>query len=245
MKITVPGLVLKEIKQRETDRILTLLSPGHGIITAYARGSLRPNNKLFSASGLFCYSEWTLHEGKNMYSVDEATPIEVFFGLRNSIEAVSLASYIAELLKIYSPVGEEATSLLKLALNSFYLLSENKMPPVLVKAVFELRSLAESGFMPDLDSCRQCGNGAGPMCFNPREGALVCAGCTAETGPLPVVGPAVLAAMRHIAYAPGDKLFSFHLQEESAVALGRLVEQYLLYHLDYAPKTLGFLRTVM
>ena len=54
------GLVLKETRYREADRILTILTPKLGVITAMAANSLRLKSKLFSACGLFCYSEFTL-----------------------------------------------------------------------------------------------------------------------------------------------------------------------------------------
>ena len=50
------GLVLRQVKVGEADQILTLLTPDLGVVSASARGSLRPKNKLFSACGLFCYS---------------------------------------------------------------------------------------------------------------------------------------------------------------------------------------------
>ena len=63
------GLVLKETRYREADRILTILTPKLGVITAIAANSLRLKSKLFSACGLFCYSEFTLVPGRNMYTV--------------------------------------------------------------------------------------------------------------------------------------------------------------------------------
>ena len=62
------GLVLKETRYREADRILTILTPKLGVITAMAANSLRLKSKLFSACGLFCYSEFTLVPGRNMYT---------------------------------------------------------------------------------------------------------------------------------------------------------------------------------
>ena len=58
------GLVLKETRYREADRILTILTPKLGVITAMAANSLRLKSKLFSACGLFCYSEFTLVPGR-------------------------------------------------------------------------------------------------------------------------------------------------------------------------------------
>lgn len=62
------GLVLKD-RYKESDRILTILTPELGVISAAAQSSLRLKSKLFSACGLFCYSEFTLVPGRNMYTV--------------------------------------------------------------------------------------------------------------------------------------------------------------------------------
>ena len=67
--IVTPGLVLKETRYKESDRIITLLTPGLGVISASAQSSLRLKSKLFSACGLFCYSEFVLVPGRNMYTV--------------------------------------------------------------------------------------------------------------------------------------------------------------------------------
>ena len=45
--IVTPGLVLKETRYKESDRIITLLTPRLGIISASAQSSLRLKSKLF------------------------------------------------------------------------------------------------------------------------------------------------------------------------------------------------------
>ncbi|MGD9560453.1 MAG: DNA repair protein RecO, partial [Oscillospiraceae bacterium] len=227
-------------------QILTLLTPGHGIVSVSARGSLRPNNKLFSASGLFCYSELALHEGKTMYTADEASPVELFFGLRERIEAVSLAAYIADILQILSPTGQEADRLLRLALNSFYLLSRAKREPAFVKAVFEVRALAESGYMPDLLACGNCGKYEEErFYFDPQQGNLLCGGCAQQREKEPNLNQGALAALRHVALSQDEKLFRFELSEAAGQMFSNVAEQFLLYHMDYPPKTLAFLKTVL
>ena len=46
-----------------------------------AANSLRLKSKLFSACGLFCYSEFTLVPGRNMYTVREADVQNIFHGI--------------------------------------------------------------------------------------------------------------------------------------------------------------------
>ena len=65
--IVTPGLVLKETRYKESDRILTILTPELGVISASAQSSLRLKSRLFSACGLFCYSEFVLVPGRNVY----------------------------------------------------------------------------------------------------------------------------------------------------------------------------------
>ena len=59
-QVKTTGIVLREVRTGESDRILTILTPGHGVISASAKSSQRLKNKLFAATGLFCYSEFVL-----------------------------------------------------------------------------------------------------------------------------------------------------------------------------------------
>ena len=72
MQVATTGLVLRQVKVGEADRILTILTPDLGVVSASARGSLRMKSALFSATGLFCYSEFTLTSGRSHYFVDTA-----------------------------------------------------------------------------------------------------------------------------------------------------------------------------
>lgn len=56
--------------------------------------------------------------------------------------------YMAEMAMTLSPTGQEAQRELRLLLNCFYMVSESKTDLRVVKAVFELRTMSECGFMP-------------------------------------------------------------------------------------------------
>ena len=149
------GLVLKETRYREADRILTILTPKLGVITAMAANSLRLKSKLFSACGLFCYSEFTLVPGRNMYTVREADVQNIFHGISSSIEGVSLAMYLTELAAALSPTGEEAARELRLVLNSLYMISEHRTDLRVIKAAFALCVLCGKG-RQELQSGQGC-----------------------------------------------------------------------------------------
>ena len=81
MQTATTGLVLRQVKVGEADRIITILTPELGVVSASARGSLRMKSALFSATGLFCYSEFTLSSGRSHYFVDNAQVKKVFHGI--------------------------------------------------------------------------------------------------------------------------------------------------------------------
>lgn len=246
MQIKTKGLILREVKTGEADRILTILTPEHGLLSASAKSSMRLKNKLFAATGLFCYSDFVLFSGKSMYIVDEATPIEVFFGLRDSIEKMSLAMYLAELTATLAQEEQEAESLMRLILNSFYLIAQNKKSLVLVKTVFELRAISASGFMPDLTGCAACGEDAlDSYYFDLQEGTLLCEACAAKKEKQPNIAPGQLAAMHHILYSGTEKLYAFTLGDPLLEGLSRLSSDYVSIQLDHRFKTLDFLRGVL
>ncbi len=246
MQITTMGLVLRATKTGENDKALLILTPEHGLISAMAKGSLRLKNKLFSGTGLFCYSEFTLFSGKTMYVVDEAEVREVFFGIHEDITSMALAMYIAELAGILSPHGDEASAQLRLILNTFHLLSKKKREPLQLKMIFELRTMCNSGFMPDLVACSKC------MCYNADSfyfdidtSNITCADCLHGSSNYANIDMPSVSAMRHIAYSDDSTLFNFTLAQESLKACAQISERYTLACIDKAPKTLEFLHGVL
>ena len=225
--IVTPGLVLKETRYKESDRIITLLTPGLGVISASAQSSLRLKSKLFSACGLFCYSEFVLVPGRNMYTVRAADVKNVFHGISSSIEGMSLAMYMAEMASALSPTGDEAAKELRLLLNCFYMISEKKADLRVIKAVFELRTMSECGFLPQLVYCRDCGT------YDQKAGKK----CNLDAG--------ALFALRHICLVEDKKIFGFRISVGSLAKLSTAAEQYALTHLDKPLKSYAFLRSVL
>ena len=221
--IVTPGLVLKETRYKESDRIITILTPGLGVISASAQSSLRLKNKLFSACGLFCYSEFVLLPGRNMYTVREAESKNVFHGIASSIEGMSLAMYMAEMAAALSPTGEEAE-----------------------KELFELRTMSECGFLPQLVYCRGCGTYDGPAFYlDPQEGCLLCAACAQKAGKTCNLDAGALFALRHICLVEDKKIFAFKISVGSLAKLAIAAEQYALTHLDKPLKSYDFLKSVL
>ena len=249
MLISTDGIVLKTKALGSDDYVYTILTREKGVITAFARNRQRISRGMGSALELFTYSNFVLFQSKDRYSINSATSNKVFFGIRSDIEKVSLASYLSELLiELALEEGEDPTEYVRLFLNCLSMLESGKRSVHFIKPLFELRIMALAGYMPDLLGCTVCGESEGKsLCFLPGEGSLLCDSCVGHaTGQQMIqLTPGELAAMRHIIYAPMEKLFSFALPEQALKRLSAITEQYIYAQLDKGFPTLEFYHTLV
>jgi DNA repair protein RecO (recombination protein O) len=234
VQLTIDGLVLRNQSVGQ-NRLLTLLTAQHGVLTAYVNQGGTMRSKLSASTEVLCYSRFVLFKGRSSYVVDKADSNRIFFGLRQEWDKLCLASYFAQLAAELCPFDEPAAQPLRLLLNTLHFLEKGNRDMRQLKALFELRLLTLTGFMPDLVSCRCCSEYERPeMLFFPAEGDLCCSQCAKETSAMGgmKVSPGVLAAMRHILYTSPEKLFSFTLGEEGLDALYQVSEQYLLAQVE-------------
>ena len=243
MKRTTKGLILKEQNIGERDKLVTVLTADFGLMRAFVRGAKAVKSRKASATTKLCYAKLTFYEGKDAYVIDEAQSIEMFFGLRDSIEKLSLAEYFLELGLTFAPEEEDATDILRVILNSLYMLANEKRPPQMLKAITELRLMTLGGYAPNLVACDRCGAFESPLMYFNLDGILYCDRC-ADASALLVLPLPIVSAMRHIIFSKLDMLYNFTLDAALLDDLSYVTEQYLLYHIDHRFKTLQFYHSV-
>lgn len=244
-KIVTSGLVLRETETKETDKILTVLTPDLGKISLIARGARRRNSPLAAGCQLLAYSELTIYQRGAWRYVSEASTIELFDGVRQDFELLSLASYFAELTESVSGEEQPVPEILSLLLNALYALSTLKKDPLLVKPVFELRLMALSGFEPLADGCAVCGKTEPerPM-LDVVQGVVHCAGCKQPGGLSLPLTRGSLAALRHALYGDGKRLYSFTLDKNALRQLDHAAEAFVAAQLERSFRTLDYYKTI-
>ena len=231
---TTGALVLREVKFKEADKMLTILTADEGKMSVRARGALRKTCKYSAASQLLVFSEMTLFGNKGRWSITEASTIEEFSGIRNDIERFALGSYFAQLLEAVSDEDSPNPAILSLGLNALYALSNNLHQMEKIKAAFELRLMCLSGYEPMLYGCAECGEVDITQSFmDIHAGVLKCGNCqNGQNGKIHELCVASIAAMRHVVGADPKKIFSFSLKGEASGRFFRACEEYLLAQLD-------------
>lgn len=244
MFLTTQALVLREVRYKEADRMLTLLTADQGKMSVKARGALRKSSRTAAATQQLTYSELTLFGNKGRWSVNEATVKEAFTGLRGDVEALALACYIAECLEALSMEGIPSESMLRLGLNSLYALGRSMFPQEQIKAAFEMKLMCLSGYTPEMSACGIC------LCPEPDapvldldRGCLCCLDC-AGSDERARLSPDSLAAIRYIINCPLKQLFSFALSSEATRELGNACERYLLRQTERSFSTLQYWKNI-
>ena len=99
MHISTQGLVLREVNYKESDKLLTVLTAEGGKRTVKARGCRRKGSPLAAAAQLLVYSDMTLFEYRDYFTLNEAESLQQFWRVRSDLERLSLASYFAEVME--------------------------------------------------------------------------------------------------------------------------------------------------
>ena len=126
------------------------------------------------------------------------------------------------------------------------MVGESKTDLRVVKAVFELRTMSECGFMPQIVCCRDCGVYDGAAFYlDVQEGHLLCADCAAKQGKTCNLDQGALYALRHICLVDDKKIFAFKISVGSLEKLAAVAERYALIHLDKPLKSYDFLKSLL
>ena len=238
---TAKGLILREVRYKESSRILTILTETEGKITAQARGALRKTSRSAAATQQLTWSELTLFGNRGKWTVNEGSVLEGFAGLRGDMERFALGAYFAECLEAFSVEEQPDPKLLQLGLNSLYALSEKLGEPEKIKAAFELRLMCLTGFQPNLSACSVCGRTQpeDPV-LSLSDGVLCCRGCARPSWDGTLLEDEALEAMRYVASAPARRLFSFPIGEKGLKNFSRAAERYVQAHAERSFATLDY-----
>ncbi|MEG2421298.1 MAG: DNA repair protein RecO [Oscillospiraceae bacterium] len=245
MHVKTTGIVLRETNYKESDKILTLFTAEGGIRTVKARGCRGKSSRTAASCQLLVYSDLTLVEYRDFFTLGEADSIEQFWGVKSDLDKLALGSYFAEVLETVGEEGVPDEGLLSLLLNSLYALGTLGKPLKLVKAGFEMRAMCLAGYEPMLDGCGVCGaERVEQPRLNLSEGMLHCALCKKGGGISMPVSPQTLQALRYIAYGDPKRLFSFTLDDQNLQQLCDVSEAFLMTQLERGFRTLDFYKQI-
>lgn len=260
MTYEVKGLVVRTVDLSGSDKLLSILTPDRGLITAVSNGSRSLKSRYLAASQLFCYADFVLEARRDRFWVREVELIESFYDLRLDLTGTALAHYVCEVASEVTVPEQPDPDILRLTLNMLYAIASGRYAHAAIKAAFEFRLAAILGYLPELSACATCGAEEGDMLLDVMNGGLLCSSCHAALQKeiprdeddfsartralLCILTPSVRAALSYLISCPTERLLSFRLAEEDMRHLSHATEEYLLNHLERGFRTLQFYKDV-
>lgn len=258
---SVRGLVVREVPVGEYDKLLTIITEELGRVVVSGKAVRSLKSKHMPATQMFCFSHFTIRKSHGYYYISDSALIESFYALRLDLDRLALASYICDVAAELALEGEADEELLRLTLNTLYALSNHRdIPPMQIKAAFELRCASIEGFLPNLSACDVCQcppAEAIRLYLDVMNGRLLCRNCLqtvkrtdfiVDEGTAHIylaLTPAVYEAMRFTIEAPANRYLSFHLAEDELPVFASVCEQYLLNHIEHGFETLDFYKSIL
>lgn len=246
MLVKSEGIVLKEVKFEDTNKILTIFSRKYGKIHAMSRGVLKPRSPLLASSQVFAYSDYTFFKGKSFYHVNQGDIIDAFYDIRENMNRLLYASYLLELVDSSIVEEEPNDRLFKLLVKGLSVLSNMDSDFLKFVISFEIKYISFIGYRPCLDKCVLCGNKINDnIRFSKRHGGVICKSCFGIESHSEHISIMMLKYLQILLFTSLDDLDNLKIPEDIMFKLQDLMVKYILTCLEKDKfRTLEFIKSI-
>ena len=245
------ALVLRAVEFGESDRILHLLTPRTGRVTAIAKGAKRSVKRFGGTLDFFNLLDVQRVARRNARRarLESTRLVRTFEGLRTRPRGFALGCYLLELLDRLAPEGgapRDLAHLFDFALGTLDAL-EGREPDPRLRTLVELCALEALGLRPELRRCVRCGKDPdGPrLGFSIPDGGPVCTGCQGVGADLLPVHLGTLRALEQglrLGVARSDRLA---LSAQALEEAQRVVSRFQRFHVGVELRSQRFLEEVL
>jgi len=228
------GIVLRTYKLGEADRIVVLMTQGHGKVRTVAKGVRKTKSRFGARLEPLTHVAFQCYEGRNLDTVTQAETLDAFRAVREDLDRLSRASALLEAVDALIQEGDEDPRILQMLLGALRTLEAGPAP--LVVPAFFWKLLAHVGFRPILDECASCGASEPLVAFDLEVGGVLCRSCASGTR----VTPEGLDLLRRML---GGDLVSVLAEEPSPAGyeVEHLATRALEHHLERRMRSVGLL----
>lgn len=245
------ALVLRAVDFGESDRIVHLLTPRTGRLTAIAKGARRSVRRFPGTLDFFNRLRVQVDRRKRhtMARLEHARLIGNFERLRTDPTRFALGCYLLELLDRLAPedgAPRDMAELFQFALRALAIVEATE-PDWRLRTLLELRALDALGLRPELRRCVRCGEpvAEGRAGFHVSDGGPVCMRCQR---PGDALLPVHLGTLRTL-----DQSLNLDLARLGRLALGgaalaearQLVGRFERFHVGVELRSARFLEEVL
>jgi len=174
----VEGIVIRHVAIGERDKLVTLLTPDQGKVSAVAKSARRPGSSLGPCLETLSHARFHCIRRRSTDLIVQAQTISTFTSIMSDLWSTSCGLYLAEFVDACTVEGSPGSASYDLLLCTLREIDHAGCDDVVLR-YFELRLLDTLGFCPSLKRCVHCGGALQPVenGLSASLGGAVCADC--------------------------------------------------------------------
>lgn len=169
------GVVLRTYRLGEADRIVVIMTEGHGKVRAVAKGVRKARSKFGSRLEPGSHVHLQFHEGRNLDIVTQADSVESFQEIREDLDRLAASAVVLEAVDQLAQERSRDRRLYTMTVGALRTLRDRPGPAVVPAFLFRL--LAADGVGLDLSVCMSCGDDVRLVAVDLAAGGGVCRSC--------------------------------------------------------------------
>lgn len=236
------GIVVREVKAGECDKILTVVTEDLGKISVSARGVRRNRNRYSAGTQVFSYCDWVLYKGKNTYILNTCDIITSFYQIREDMTLLTYAAHMLHLINDITYENQPAKEPLMVLMHALNSLLHKERTPELIIRVYALKMIQLMGFEPYVSGCCCCKTKEiNDIYFSFEHCGFVCEECRKTNDSIPIkIG--VVKALIYVLCASAREAFAFELSPEVLQNFIEVVDRYIDERLEKKYSKMTFLQ---
>jgi DNA repair protein RecO (recombination protein O) len=227
------AIILRQRRFGDADRILTLYTPTRGKIDLKARGVRKTSSRTSGHLQPLSHCMVQIAQGHSIDVITGVETIESFRPIREDLDRLGYALYIAELTDRMTPEHAPAYPIYKDLLDVLTRLS-TELEVWSATRFFEMRLLNHAGFRPELAVCVACGAALPAIqnYFAPVTGGAVCAACAGSQHAPQTLSLNALKLMRLLLRGPFTEAARVRIPDDLAREVERHLRAYIITVLE-------------
>ncbi len=244
--IKTEGIVLNEIRYKETSKILNIYTEKLGKITVMAQGAFRPKSNLIANTQPFALNEYIFRKGQNFYYINNADVIDSYYSIRENMERMIYGFYILELIEKSTPIEEENEKLFLLLKKGLKVLSELKKDYLKFITAYEIKFISFLGYRPYIHNCVNCNKEFNTnMKFSNILGGLLCEDCFSADISSRAVDYQFAKGLNELIYSSFDSLDDISISNKTLNIIHDVLIDYILLNIERKEfKSLNILNSI-
>ena len=219
--ISTEGFIVSTTKYGENSRILNIITKDYGIIGVISKGCMSNKSSLRTVSERFIYANFNINykEGK-LSTLISADIINYFQNIRSDIKSIGYLTYITELVdNVYKQNND--SNIYNIFISTLKKI-EQKLDPLVLTNILEIKLLDYLGVGLNLNSCTRCGS-KNIISISHRQGGFLCKNCYDNSG---FTDKNALKTIRLYYYVDIEKISKLNIKDDTKMEIDNFLNHY-------------------